>query len=172
VPNVLTTDKKVPAPFRSFARTNLVGAILEERSPELALTEAQLLVHLRPMEAAHLRMLAQAQLAGGHQQAGAATLQIAGKLGWRDAPTQYGMLQLAMAAGDDSEAARRLAAVWALSEDRKTVAPLAITVLARQASRAEFTRLLKADPRWYAKIEREMPLILAPDLARAIFPDQ
>lgn len=163
---------KIPAPFRSFAQANRVASALKGPSPDVALIEARRLVRLRPMEANHLRMLAQAQLAKRNERTGAATLQIAGRLGWHDAPTQYGVLQLAMAAGDDAEAARRLAAVWAVSEDRKAVAPLAITVLASKASQAEFARLLRADPRWRAKVSREAPLILPSHLTQAILPDQ
>lgn len=158
----------VPHPFRSFAQANVAADMLLGRDRTASLNAAQLLVRRRPVDAAHLRMLAQAQLADGQQQEGERSLQIAGKLGWRDGGTQYGMLQLAMAAGDHTEAARRLAAIWALSTDRDAMAQLAPAVLAHEDARAEFARLVNSNPRWRAKVIREAPATLPAELAQEI----
>lgn len=162
----------VPPPFRSFSQSQITADALPQGTPAQAVHEAERLVRLRPMGAAHLRMLAQAQFVANQDGVGVQTLQIAGRLGWRDMTTQHAMLRLALAAGDDAEATRRLAAIWALSDDRAEIAPVATAVLTRKAAQVEFVRLLEAKPRWRAKIIREAPLILPPHLAQAISPDQ
>ncbi|MBE5074515.1 hypothetical protein IM511_09375 [Erythrobacteraceae bacterium E2-1 Yellow Sea] len=162
----------VPPPFRSFSQSQITADALPQGTPAQAVHEAERLVRLRPMEAAHLRMLAQAQFVANQEGVGVQTLQIAGRLGWRDMATQHAMLRLALAAGDDAEATRRLAAIWALSDDRAEIAPIATAVLTRKTAQVEFVRLLKVEPRWRAKIIREAPLILPPHLAQAISPDQ
>lgn len=162
----------VPSPARSFAAAHLVNSAIQSPHPEQALSQARRLAHLRPMEAAHLRMLAQAQLAGPTPKLGEASLRAAGQLGWRDTGTQYGLLRLAMERGDGAEAARRLAAIWALAPDSQPLGPVANAVLARPDAQNEFTRLLASEPRWQARIIREAPAILAPELAQQILPDQ
>ena len=162
----------VPTPARSFAAAHLADAALQSASPEKALPQARRLARLRPMEAAHLRMLAQAQLAGPTPQLGEASLHAAGQLGWRDTGTQYGLLRLAMERGDGAEAARRLAAIWALAPRSRQLGPVANAVLARSDARREFTRLLGSTPRWQARIIREGPAILSPELAQEILPVQ
>ena len=77
-----------------------------------------------------------------------------------------------MERGDGAEAARRLAAIWALAPDSQPLGPLANAVLTRPDAQNEFTRLLASEPRWQARIIREAPAILAPELAQQILPDQ
>lgn len=157
-------SQAVPPPIRSFSQANIVAALLDAGDIADAGKQARHLVRLRPMEAAHSRMLAQVQLAQDPNASDIQALQMAGRLGWRDPATQYGMPQLAMAAGDGQEAARRLAAIWALSTDRDAMARLAPKVLADGDARAEFARLLASQPRWHAKVEREAPRELLRDL--------
>lgn len=164
-PNLAQT---VPDPFRSFSQAHIVSAAMAAGPSAGAISQAEQLVRLRPMDAGHLRLLAQAQLAQNPTATGEQTLQLAGKLGWRDRATQYGMLRLALAAGDDREAARRLAAIWALSADREEMAALAPAILKQGNARTEFLRLLDADPRWETKAMREAPIILPAELVAII----
>ncbi|TRD11646.1 hypothetical protein FGU71_07055 [Erythrobacter insulae] len=102
----------VPAPARGFAQAQLTARALQSGPPALAVTEARRLVEKRPIPAEPLRLLAQAQFAAGQNDAGFLTIQIAAKRGWRDPAAQESMLRLALAAGDEAEAAKRYIAMF------------------------------------------------------------
>lgn len=152
----------VPEVFASFAQRHATARDLLDRNPEIATEVARNLVANRPMPAENLRMYAQAcALAGDEQQAAAAIVQAAQR-GWRDEPTQRAMLEIALEAGDRREAARRLAALWALSQDRALLEPLANRVLVQEDARGEMARLLAEEPRWKASFDRLAPDLLDP----------
>lgn len=158
----------VPEVFASFAQRHSTAQDLLDRNPETATEVARSLVANRPMPAENLRMYAQARaLAGDEQQAVAAIVQAAQR-GWRDEPTQRAMLEIALEAGDRREAARRLAAWWALSRDRALLEPLANRVLVQEDARAEMARLLAEEPRWKASFDRLAPDLLDPAILRDI----
>jgi hypothetical protein len=102
----------VPAPLRNFAQTHVAAAAAEGDDAALALAEAQTLVRRRPVAAEYLTLLAVAQTKAGQGEAAALTIQIAGQRGWRAPLAQEAVLRLALAAGDQAEAARRYAALF------------------------------------------------------------
>jgi predicted Zn-dependent protease len=102
----------VPAPVRSFAQAQIAASYLRNGTASEALKEAELLVQRRPVPAENLRLLAQAQIAAGKAEQGFATIQIAAQRGWRDPAAQEAMLRIAIAAGDQEEAARRYTALF------------------------------------------------------------
>jgi hypothetical protein len=141
----------VPAPFRAFAQPRFVADAIQSKDPQRALEEARLLVMRRPIPAEHLRLLAIAQIEAGQAEDAMITIQLAGKRGWRDRFAQETVLRLALAAGDEPEAARRYAALLR----NKTIAndllvELASPVLGGEnsAGRAEFVRIISESDRW------------------------
>jgi len=101
----------VPTPFRAFAQTHLAAAAADSGDVERALEEARLLVRRRPGPAEHLTLLAVAQTNAGLPEQAGLTIQVAGQRGWREPLSQEAVLRLALAAGDQPEAARRYAAL-------------------------------------------------------------
>jgi len=102
----------VPEIFRSSAQLPVAAYAIDSGDAMLGLAEAEKLVRRRPMPAEHLRLLAQAQYAASDLEASSLTIQYAAQRGWRDPLIQESMLQLALAAGDPAEAARRYAALF------------------------------------------------------------
>lgn len=105
-------SETVPGPARGFAQAQIAARSLQNASPQDAVEEAKLLVQRRPVPAETLRLLAQAQFAAGQVDEGSLTIQIAAKRGWRDPTAQEAMLRLALAAGDEAEAAKRYTALF------------------------------------------------------------
>lgn len=158
----------VPRAFQSFSAANLTASALAQENGELALQRAAQLVEARPMRQEHHRMLAQAQLMLGQDEQAIESIQRGARAGWRDPMTQEALLRLAIAAGNDVEATRRLAALWAVSKTVEPVRPYASQVLNRESAQTEMARLLKSNPRWAAKFNREAPRLLAPETRSAI----
>jgi hypothetical protein len=102
----------VPAPFRTYAQARIVEQAIRAGQGQTALAEARVLVHRRPMPAENLSLLAAAQAQAGDPEAALATIQIAGRRGWREPAAQEAVMRLALAAGDRPEAARRYAALF------------------------------------------------------------
>lgn len=101
-----------PEPLRGFAQAQLARTAILSGSDQSALDEASKLVERRPIPAESLRALAQAQLKAGKADEALLTIQIAAQRGWRDPAAQEAMLRLAVAAGDEAEAARRYTALF------------------------------------------------------------
>ena len=101
-----------PQPVRGFAQAQLARRAIVSGTGVRAVAEAQLLVDRRPIPAESLRTLAQAQFKAGQVDAGFVTIQMAAQRGWRDPAAQEAMLRLAVAAGDEAEAARRYTALF------------------------------------------------------------
>lgn len=127
-----------------------------------------MLIERRPVPAEHLSLLASAQFRAGERDRALITVQLAARRGWRDQSAQLAMAQLALAANDHGEAARRLAAVWALAEESDDVRELAHEVIADPAGQAELARLVAVSPRWLPKILREGPAVLGEDNFNAL----
>ncbi len=102
----------VPGPLRSSAQAVVAARAIEGSDPALALEEAQRLVRRRPIPAENLTLLAVAQTKAGLIEEAGVTIQIAGQRGWREPVAQETVLRLALAAGDEAEAARRYAALF------------------------------------------------------------
>lgn len=102
----------VPPPFRGFAQARIATQALSSGSSELALEETRRLVDQRPIPAEALSLFAQARLESGDAEGGLLAIQYAAQRGWRDPAAQEAMLRLAVAAGDEAEAAKRYVALF------------------------------------------------------------
>ncbi|OGS50289.1 MAG: hypothetical protein A3J40_04370 [Erythrobacter sp. RIFCSPHIGHO2_12_FULL_63_10] len=152
----------VPGPARSFAQRHLAAEALAGNDKALALAEAQLLVQRRPVPAEHLRLLAQAQIAAGETEAAYRTIQQAARRGWRDRATQEAVLLIALEAGDDAEAARRLAALWVLDPGAERLPALAERVLESEEARETLAMIAADAPRWRARFLATGGRMIAP----------
>jgi len=106
----------VPEPFRSVSQARVAADSLSANDAALALEEAEKLVLRRPIPAQSLRLLALAQYQAGQLAEGSLSIQHAARRGWRDRMAQEAMARLALAAGDNAEAARRYTALLARQE--------------------------------------------------------
>ena len=154
----------VPEAMRSFSQYHYAAAATTAATdPDIALIEARRLLERRPMPAEHLSLLASAQGAAGRQVYGLQTIQSAARRGWRDTAAQSAMLRLAIVSDDGIEAARRLAAIWALAPSDDVLSNVAPQVLARPDAMAEFARLLASSPRWESAVRQRGPRVLPED---------
>lgn len=110
--NTATVAPAVPGLLRDHAQVQITRKALAGKDAATALAEAEKLVRRRPLPAENLTLLAAAQAKAGKVESAARTIQVAGQRGWRDPVAQEAMLQLALAAGDRPEAARRYAALF------------------------------------------------------------
>jgi hypothetical protein len=101
----------VAEPFRAEAQVHLATQALDRQATRTALDETRKLLARRPLPAAHLTLMARAHYANGDLEAASRVVQLAALRGWRDPIAQEIRLQLALAAGDEPEAARRFIAL-------------------------------------------------------------
>lgn len=156
----------VPEPFRAFAQRHITADALLAQNEALALKEARQLVARRPMPAEHLRMLSLAQFAAGNSEQSVYTIQLAARRGWRDLPSQSTMLRLALAAGDQAEAARRYAALFSQGGvDESELKGLGDLVFGEgsEEARAEFAKVVTDAARWQRTYLRKGPSVLPPE---------
>ena len=132
----------VPDAFRGFSQAPVVARHLGDKDADAASREARKLVARRPMRAENLRLLAQAQALSDQPRLAADSIQQAARRGWRDPIAQDAAMLIAIEAGNNVEAARRLAALWILSRDRQRLSEISPIVLADAEARSEFDRLL------------------------------
>jgi hypothetical protein len=168
----------VPEPFRAFAQTHITAAAIAGDDPDRALAEAARLVQRRPLPAEHLRLLAAAQVKAEQYDKASMTIQIAARRGWRDSATQETMLGLALAAGDEVEAARRYAALLNNRRiDDESLVELGSQVFgtdsvnkAGRAGKQAMINLLSGDTRWRSKFlnrgARVMPVDAFTEIVR------
>ena len=150
----------VPPAARGFAQYHLAAEAVAEVDARQALGQAQMLVRRRPMEAAHLTLLSRAQFMAGNSEAAFITIQHAARRGWREGAVQEAMLAIALDRGDDVEAARRYAALFALSKDSERLAEVAPQALATPAARQAVAEILQGTARWRPRFERLGPQLL------------
>lgn len=156
----------VPAQARAFAQVHVTRAALQAESRDQALEETRKLVARRPMPAAHMRLLSMAQFEAGEIEQAGYSIQLAARRGWRDRPAQRAMLDLALAAGDQREAARRYAALFIRQgRDEEQLRSLAALVFAPNSdeARAEFAVILAGAGRWHDGFFRKAPGVIAPE---------
>ena len=156
----------VPEPFRAFAQEHRVAQAARSGNSEETLAQAAKLVARRPMPASHLRSLSAAQIEAGQLEEAAVSIQLAARRGWRDQPTQKAMLELALAAGDETEAARRFAALFVRrANGADFLKPLAARVFApaNDTARSEFARIVAGAERWHPIFLRKAPAALPPE---------
>lgn len=161
----------VPAPLRNYAQVQITAQALGNAEPAAALAEAERLVHRRPAPAENLAMLAIAQARAGQDEAAGQTIQIAGQRGWREAATQEAVLRLALAAGDQSEAARRYAALF-LNERTpnallETLGPAVLDEPGGQGQQT-MVALIVGGERWHATFLRRGAMVMPPAAFSAI----
>lgn len=152
----------VPGPARSFAQRRIASDALAGDNAQ-ALAEVRLLVRRRPVPAEHMRLLAEAQIAVGQPEVAYRTIQLAARRGWRDRTTQEAMLLIALDAGDDAEAARRLAALWVLDPQAERLPALAGRVLESDEARETLAGIVADAPRWRARFVASGGRVIAPD---------
>jgi hypothetical protein len=156
----------VPEPFRASAQVAVAAFALEGDDPARSLAEAQRLIRRRPLPAEHLRLLAQAQFANGDPDASALTLQYAAQRGWREPLVQEAMLQLALAVGDQAEAARRYAALLVRNDtDNGKLIALGPAVMSEPGSAARQTliEIIGGSERWHGAFLRRGAMVMPPD---------
>ncbi|MEO0642112.1 MAG: hypothetical protein AAFY47_01690 [Pseudomonadota bacterium] len=163
---VPTLTPLIPEPFRAFSQRHAAAQALLDDKPELALLETRRLVARRPMPASHLRLLSIAEFEAGNVEQGSYAIQLAARRGWRDGPAQRSMLQLALAAGDEAEAARRFAALFVKpDEEQADLNALAQEVFApgQDNARAVFAQIVAEADRWHSVYLRKAPAVLSSD---------
>jgi len=138
----------VPTPFRSFALERLTIATVRVAEPADAIRTARLLVERRPVPSEHLSLLAIAEARNGNTADAAILVQRAAQRGWRDSIAQRAMLNIAFNAGDLTEAAHRLAALWAMREDQELLVSTTNQLLKTPAGRAAMADALATNGRW------------------------
>lgn len=156
----------VPEPFRAFSQRHVTVEALRDGNKALALTEARELVARRPMPAEHLRLLSLAEFEAGSAEQSVYSIQLAARRGWRDRSSQETMLNLAVAAGDQTEAARRFAALFA----RGGLEELELRAFAQKVfgpgsgpARTEFANILSEADRWLRVYLRQGPGVFPTD---------
>lgn len=106
--------------------------------PAVALATARELVRRRPIPAEHLSLLAIAEERSGHREQSVLLIQLAARRGWRDSLAQQAMFEIALAAGDADEAAKRLVAIVLLQSGDDDAQTRVARLLATPAGRAAF----------------------------------
>lgn len=142
----------VPEPFRAFAQARIASNAILGDDPERALAEAERLIERRPVPAQHMRLLANAQFKAEQAEQSAVTVQLAARRGWRDILSQQAMLELALAAGDEAEAARRFAALLLNTRtENEVLAELGARTFANPEgeARTTFTEIVRGGDRWH-----------------------
>lgn len=155
----------VPEVFRSSAQFPIAAFALNGEDPQRALSEAERLVRRRPLPAEHLRVLAQAQFAAGQTEQSTLTIQYAAQRGWREPLAQEAMLRLASEVGDESEAARRFAALFlrrdttdALLEETAAI----VLAVPGGEGRQTLTEIVAGGDRWHDKFLRRGARVIPP----------
>lgn len=159
----------VPAPFRGYASWTTALSALERKDTALAQREARVLVRRRPVPGEHLTVLAQVHQARAEPELTVRTILLAGSRSWRSEPIQQTVLRMAHDAGEDAEAARRLAALWAIGGNLSGTEPFARKVLSTPAGLDAFAGQLATTNTWQAAFLRVGAARLGSDLhARVI----
>ncbi|MEM1050677.1 MAG: hypothetical protein AAGI28_01145 [Pseudomonadota bacterium] len=156
----------VPELFRSASQPRIAALSIDSGIAKDGVTQAQTLVRRRPMPAQHLRLLAQAQFAADEAEASSLTIQYAAQRGWRDRLAQEAMMQLALAAGDRSEATKRFAALFLINgTDRGLLEEAAGEVLGEPGGqeRTLYAEIVSGGQRWHSTFLRRGARVLPPD---------
>lgn len=119
-PGLLNT---VPGPFRSFALEGFVKRSIAHGDAANTLAQAEALVRKRPIPSENLSALAVVEQAAGDDAASSRVLAVAASRGWRDPMVQYSLVFAGAPSGAWDMAAQRLAALWAVSENRALLHP-------------------------------------------------
>lgn len=107
---------------------------------------------LSPLQTRAARVLGQAELALGHEDAGIAAMNAAARGGWRDSPTQGWMMQAALASGDYAEGLRRADALIRREAVSDTLFGAFRDWFAEPGFRAALVARLADKPIWRGKL--------------------
>ncbi|MCA1661542.1 MAG: hypothetical protein LC648_05065 [Novosphingobium sp.] len=153
---------RVPDDFRSNAWRSLSARALAERRLAEATAAAEAAVAADPADPAAASALGLARLNAGDGAGAEAAFRVAGRLGWRDLPTQIYWLGVAAEVGDHAAAAERADAILrqnvALLEQPRLLAALEATPGGRRALAAR----LATRPPWFAEY-LDRTFTLSPD---------
>jgi hypothetical protein len=155
----------VPQPLRSYAQTKIAATAAQSEDSAAALDEARRLVQRRPIPAEHLTLLAIAQAKAGMSESAGLTIQVAAKRGWRDPVAQEAVLRLALAAGDQPEAARRYTALFLRSATPNTLLQeVGPEVLAKTGGPGQRTMvdIISGTDRWHDAFLRRGAQVMPP----------
>jgi hypothetical protein len=161
----------VPGPMRNHAQVVVTASALGGKDAARGLAEAQRLVRRRPIPAEYLALLAAGQAKAGQNEAALQTIQIAGKRGWREPTTQVAVLRIALAAGDEAEAARRYAALFLRTATPDALlAELGPEVLDAPggAGQQALTKIVVGGERWHSLFLRRGSPVMPPAAFAAI----
>lgn len=156
----------VPAPLRAFAQTHVAVSASEGEDAAAALSEARRLIRRRPVPAEHLALLAVAQARADMTEQAGVTIQMAARRGWREPVSQQAMLRLALAAGDEAEAARRYVALLLLSDTPDELLQelgSQLFVTPEGAARQTMTEIVSGAERRHAMFLRRGVKVMPPD---------
>lgn len=138
----------VPPPLRMFAQERTTMATVRSASPATALAEAMTLTERSPLPAEHLTLLSIARERSGDRVGSGKIVQRAAQRGWRDPIAQQVMFEIAMAAGDNAEAARRLAALIGTQEEQAPIQDMTKRLLATPEGRKAMIAALAGGGNW------------------------
>lgn len=161
----------VPPAFQSFALPHNLADAIARGDTTAAQQTAQRLVERRPVPAEHLTGLAIARLSAGEAAQSAAAIRLAANRGWRNLPAQEAMLRAAMQEGDSAQAAKRLAAIWALHPASERTPGLTQLVLVDPVARAAFAQELANGARWPRHFVRSGQRVIGQPMHAAILRD-
>ncbi|MEO1729286.1 MAG: hypothetical protein AAFR64_00945 [Pseudomonadota bacterium] len=119
------------------------------------------------MPAEHLRLLSIAEYRAEEPESSVYSIQLAARRGWRDRPTQRTMLELALTAGDEPEAARRYAALFVRrSEEEGELRRLAENLFGpdREDARSTFAEIVSGAERWHRIYLRKAPAVFSTEV--------
>jgi hypothetical protein len=155
----------VPGALRNFAQTHITAQATESGDPAQAVIEAQRLVQSRPLPAEYLSLLAVAQARAGREEEATVTIQIAGQRGWREPVAQETVLRLALAAGDEPEAARRFVALFLREktpDDLLTTLGAQVLAEPNGAGQRTLADIVARGARWHELYLRRGAQVIAP----------
>ncbi|WDA41874.1 hypothetical protein [Erythrobacter sp. BLCC-B19] len=164
----------VPSPLRNESQVAITRAALAGTDSARALAEAERLVQRRPIPARNLVLLSVSQAKAGKAEDAAKTIQIAAQRGWREPLAQEAMLRIALAAGDEAEAARRYAALFLRDgTPEPLLSELGTAVLAKPGGLGQSTMvaIVVGGERWHAAFLGRGPRVMPPAAFSAITAD-
>lgn len=152
-------------PFRANVQFIRAARALYRQETEAALAEARTLITRRPVPAEHLTLLAGAYYQDEDIEAASLAVQYAAQRGWRDPIAQEARLRLALEAGDEAEAARRLVALMLTpGTDTAALRELGQDIFAGPPGEAEavLVELVSDTDRWHAFMLRRGVEVIPP----------
>lgn len=162
---VLLAALALAAVMAHFGRATPAAAAraLEAGEDPLALAEARDLVARRPVPADHLLLLATAELRTGDRKGFEQAFRLATTRGWRNEAVQLVAARSALAQGDATAAANRIAALWALGGSANELPRMTRELLALPGGPEALGTQLGRTRVWQATFLQRAPEFGTPD---------